>query len=100
MVAEACHANGGHIAIEWPRACLYWRGRSVKASIRRWACTVHHFDGCMYNLRSQAAATRGKLLRKPWSIATNADFEGIGRLCDKSHAHAKTQGIDTKMTEG
>ena len=61
---------------------------------------MHHFDGCMFGLRSQAAATRGTLLRKPWSIASTADLTGICRLCDRSHAHAKTQGSDTKLTEG
>ena len=55
----------------------------------------------MYGLVSQATATRGKRLRKPWTIASNADgFHKVRRPRDKGHEHAKTQGSDTKITEG
>jgi len=101
LTASACLANGGRVAIEWPKACMYWRDKDVKAALRRWGCMQHHLDGCMYGLTSQAASTSGKLLRKPWTIASNADgFMKIRRPCDHKHEHAKTQGVDTKLTEG
>ena len=89
------------MAMEWPKGCTYWRDRAVKAALRKWGCEMHHFDGCMYGLQSQAAATRGKPLRKPWTIASNAGgFTHIRRSCDRTHQHVKTQGVDTKPTEG
>ena len=100
IVADACLANGGQIAIEWPRSCTYWRDRSVKSRLKRWGCKQHHLDGCMYGLVSQQPATRGTPLRKPWTIASTASrFEDIGRRCDGQHAHVRTQGRDTKLTE-
>ena len=100
-VADACLANGGRIAIEWPRACTYWHDRKVKAAMRKWGLETHRFDGCRYNLRSQVAATRGKLLRKPWSIASNCeDMWRIALPCNGLHEHTRTQGQDTRLTEG
>jgi len=101
LTANACLGNGGRVAIEWPRSCLYWRDRKAKADLCRWGCEQNKFDGCMYGLVSQAAATSGKLLRKPWTIASNADgFRHLQRPCDHTHEHVKTQGSDTKLTEG
>ena len=100
QVANACLANGGHIAIEWPKSCLYWRNRSVRADLTRWGCVPYHFDGCMYGLVSQSAGTRGVPLRKSWTICSNADgFKHVARACDHAHVHARIQGTDTKMTE-
>ena len=87
--------------MEWPKGCMYWRDRDVKAALRRWGCTQHNFDGSAYDLRSQATASRGKLLRKPWTIASNADgFHAVRRKCDGTHEHTATQGTDTKFSEG
>ena len=100
QVANACLANGGHIAIEWPKSCLYWRNRSVRADLTKWGCVPYHFDGCMYGLVSQSAGTRGVPLRKSWTICSNADgFKHVARACDHAHVHARIQGTDTKMTE-
>ncbi len=35
QVAAACSANGGHIAIEWPRGCSYWSHLEVQALLRK-----------------------------------------------------------------
>ena len=101
IVAEACLRQGGQVAIEWPRSCMYWRRRKVKTALRRWRCQAHALDGCMYGLTSQAARTLGIPLRKPWTIATTCPtFHRLRRTCDGTHAHAPTQGRDTRLTEG
>ena len=101
VVADACIANGGRVAIEWPKSCAYWRHRKVQSSLRRWGCIPYHLDGCMYGLTSQAAGTRGIPLRKSWTIASNAaEFEHVSRTCDGNHSNARIQGSDTRMTEG
>ena len=101
IVADACIQHGGRIAIEWPRSCMYWRHRYVKSTLKRWDCTAHRFDGCMYGLVGRTQATEGIPLRKPWTVASNCpDFRHICRLCDHAHGHARIQGGDTKSTEG
>ena len=101
VVADACVANGGRIALEWPRDCSYWRDRRVQAALKRWGCTPYRMDGCMFGLRSTAAATRGMLLRKPWIISSNCDqFWRIAYTCVHSRdVHTRIQGSDTKRTE-
>ena len=103
IVANACIANGGRIAIEWPRACRYWRNRRVASFLKRHGCMQYKFDGCMYNLRSQCGQSRGNLLRKPWTIASNcSSFQRLCRVCNHDRAvepHAPTQGGDTRLTE-
>ena len=62
---------------------------------------MHHFDGCMYGLASVQTSTKGRPLKKPWTIAsTSIEFSGLRRRCDGSHDHVITAGADTKHTEG
>ena len=82
------------------RACTSHDDR-VKRAMARWGLQVYDLDGCRFGLVSQAAATRGKLLRKPWRIASDCDdFWRIAYKCVHHHSqHCKTQGADTKRTE-
>ncbi len=52
MVAAACKANGGHLAVEWPRSCRYWECTVVKRFIRHYDFEDSVLDGCMYGLKS------------------------------------------------
>ena len=101
LVADRCRANGGRIAIEWPRGCMYWRDRRVTRCLKRWNLESFELDGCRFGLRSQATATKGKLLRKPWRIAPDCvDFWRMADECNhQPHEHCKTAGADTKRTE-
>ena len=101
-VAERCIALDGGVAFEWPRSCAYWHDRSVKSVIRRHNLTEVHFDGCMYGLASSMPKTSGKLIRKPWTIATSMrELNLLCRKCDhKPSEHAPCAGMDTKATEG
>ena len=43
------------------------------------------------------------MLRKPWTIAATCHDEfqkHLARLCDGSHTHSPTAGVDTRKTEG
>ena len=100
IVAETCIAQGGQVAIEWPRSCTYWRRPEVKACLIKWGCSPVHFDGCMYGLVSQQARTQGQPLRKPWTIASTTDaFQRLRRKCNGAHSHARIEGSDTRITE-
>jgi hypothetical protein len=98
-VAAACTANGGRIAIEWPRACSYWSLPVVQDFIRLHALTNYDFDGCMFGLCS---ATDGNPIKKPWRIASDmSEFTDLRRRCTHSPAeHALCAGTDTKASEG
>ena len=65
VVAEACRAHGGHVALEWPRSCAYWQRGDVKRALHRWGCTKHHFDGCTYGLIAQKWRDAGTAIQKP-----------------------------------
>ena len=101
-VAAACRANGGHIALEWPRNCTYWKQRLVTRFLRQYELEFHDFDGCMYDLRSSALRTDGLLIKKPWRIASDiSTFTYLRRKCDHSpDEHTRCAGSDTKMSEG
>jgi len=99
--AERCLANGGHVAIEWPRRCAYWRKRSVREFLTKHNLSSYHFDGCAYGLVSSQRRTCGRPIRKPWTIAaTSAAFRLLCRTCPHSPSeHAKCEGADTRLTE-
>ena len=101
LVAEACRRNGGRLALEWPRGCSYWRESKVKSFLARNNMQMYHLDGCMFGLRSQAPKTRGAMLRKPWTIASDCvEFQWLCRVCCHAPSeHVKTQGSDTVLTE-
>jgi hypothetical protein len=101
-VAAACSLNGGHIAIEWPRACAYWRRPAVKSFLRLYALVDYDFDGCMFGLCSTAAATLGNPIKKPWRIASNMpEFANLRLICTHTPSeHASCAGVDTKASEG
>ncbi len=101
-VAAACRSNGGNIAIEWPRGCSYWTEKPIQDLTREYGLINYDFDGCEYGLRSTAAATPGRPIRKPWRIASDMpEFASLRRLCTHDpNEHARCAGDDTKRTEG
>ena len=90
IVARAVHKSGGFIAIEWPRGCIYWEYREVKALVRELDLTSAEFDGCCYDLRTPD----GMLIKKPWLIKTNCKVlaDGLRRRCNGNHQHGECRG--------
>ena len=101
-VAAACRANGGRIALEWPRSYAYWRVPSVRRFLRTYGLSLYDFDGCALRLRSRKHGREDKFLRKPWRIC--ADVPQLRRLCRKcDHPHEMqvlVESSDTRWTEG
>ena len=105
VAARACRAHGGRVALEWPCRCSYWHLQQVRSFLREFDLRQHHFDGCMFDLRSVVPANMGKLLRKPWTLATDvpqfaAFSSGSYKCCHPSGAHTPVAGRDTRATEG
>ena len=100
-VAERCISNGGLIAFEWPRGCMYWHWRRVKAFIERHKLIQCNFDGCQYGLPSINPSTLGKPIMKPWRICTNMSSLQplLSARCKREHKHVTCQGMDTKPSE-
>ena len=100
--AQACLDNGGCVAIEWPRSCLYWHWRKVKRLIIRNNISKCYLDGCAFGLKSRHPDRADKFFRKPWTIATNFPdifIKHCGKRCPGNHEHTPTQGSDTKPSE-
>ena len=73
----------------------------MKAFLKKHGLQQYRFDGCMYNLRSEAIKSKGKFLQKPWIIASNCEEFSymVRRCCHDRDLHVKTAGSDTKRTE-
>ena len=71
---------GGTVCTEWPTPCQYWRDPEVKKFMTENNMMKANLHGCAYGLKN----SKGKYMKKPWSIASNAKLmvEGIARKCD------------------
>ena len=100
-VAAACRANGGRIAIEWPRRCEYWHWPMVRRFLKTYGLAPFIFDGCRYGLRSKIRSTYGRLLKKPWRIDADCpQFARLCRRCNHHHSdHVPIKSADTRPTE-
>ena len=56
---------GGEVAIEWPRACAYWREKKVVELIRKLGLEDVFVDGCALGLVAQHGADAGLPILKP-----------------------------------
>ncbi len=69
-VADRCWLAGGHIAIEWPRGCCYWKEPEVIAFISKYAMQLCKLSGSWLGLVS---VVNGLPVRKPWTVATTCE---------------------------
>ena len=100
-VANRHIAQGGKIAIEWPRNCSYWKRPEVHNWIKSKELNFAHFHGCAVGL----VHPNGKPMQKAWKVASND--EHLVRALDVLRCpHGKAKGIHehvggsvTKRTE-
>ena len=94
-VARVAREHGNKLAIEWPRACAYWRSKSVKRFIAEYGLKIVKVDGCSFGLTDGC----GTPVRKPWSVAT--DDENIGEALERRcPGHATHTPVAGKLTAG
>ena len=93
--------KNGRIAIEWPQNCDYWAYDEVQSFIQKWNLKTCIFHGCMYGLVAQRKSCQGIPIKKPWKIVTNCEQirKRMCITCDRSHEHARCEGVDTRRTE-
>ena len=94
---------GGHVAIEWPRACSYWRENAVTSFVSKHGFSRVTFDGCALGLVSNRT---GLPIKKPWAVLTSCP-QLVSALqvfvCPGPVVHSTHQpcaGSETKATEG
>ena len=101
-VARECIKYNGHIAVEWPSGCDYWKYHIVIKFFEELQLTKIRFDGCALGLRSDHDCP----IKKPWSIATNnghiyrafSKYSCPGSI--KHPHHEPCAGKYTKRSEG
>ncbi len=93
--AESCFidalSSGGGAHFEWPRRCLGWQRRRVRAMLSRLKLLVADFDGCRFGVEARL----GLLALKPWRLATSRpELASILRTyrCTKDHEHGILSG--------
>ena len=99
--ARACHRLGGHVVIEWPSLCDYWREARVQRLVSDLGLEQVKIDGCAVGLKSVDNIP----IRKPWTLKTA--HEGIlksfaKRRCpgkEKHPSHQSCEGKHTRPTE-
>ena len=103
QVATECLRCGGHVAIEWPRACSYWREDAVTSFVSKHGFSRVTFDGCALGLVSNRT---GLPIKKPWAVLTSCP-QLVSALqvfvCPGPVVHSTHQpcaGSETKATEG
>ena len=102
VVARACHANGGRVAIEWPTSCTYWRWPCVQKLVSELQLQRTRVNGCAMGL---AGGPQNLPICKPWDICTNEgafDTVMAQYRCPgpKYHpCHCETNGSINKKTE-
>ena len=92
-----CHHIGPvPIILEWPTSCTYWRNIRVQRLLKNMALERVNFHGCQFGLKSIRPEHEDMFLKKPWTFATNIPeiIPMFRRLCDDSHTHDKTNGIN------
>ena len=97
-LAEMTLSKGGHVAIEWPRGCQYWKVPRVARFLQRNKLMISDFDGCMVGVTD----LKGVPIKKPWRIATSSPriwgaLQGL--KCNKHEFHAQCRGAACKATE-
>ena len=100
-LAEVNASLGGEAALEWPRACAYWRERKVLELIAQLGLEDVFVDGCALGTVAQYGADAGLPILKPWRIATSCqelrdDFRAY--RCPGHERHAACAGKNTEAT--
>ena len=68
-------------AYEWPTMCEYWNRPEVASHMDEMKYGYVYFHGCMFGLKSVARSTRGRPIKKPWTVAT--DCHGLQLSLDR-----------------
>ena len=90
---------GGHICIECPTACAYWRWKCVENLVEMLGLKSVKVHGCALGLKS---VVNSMPIKKPWTLKTDVPtiVEELEKYkCPGDHEHHPCAGKDTKLTE-
>ena len=78
---------GGHICIEWPTACAYWKWECVENLVEMLGLKSVKVHGCALGLKS---VVNGMPIKKPWTLKTDVPtiVEELEKYkCPGDHEH-------------
>ena len=90
---------GGHVCIQWPTACAYWKWDCVEKLVEMLGLKTVRVHGCALGLKS---VVNGKPIKKPWTLKTDVEDIVVNLekyKCSNDHEHHPCAGKDTKLTE-
>ena len=98
-VASAVLLKGGHLTLEWPSRCRYWKQPGVTAllAVDELAWSDFRVRACAHGQLIESGKDKGKALTKVWRIASTIPGldKALGLPCPGNHEHVRTSGSNT-----
>ena len=95
---EVVH-RGGHLVLEWPSRCRYWKNPKVKAllAIKELGWEMSRVRSCAHGQIIASGVDKGKCLTKCWRIYSTIPglSDTIGLPCPGGHVHVTTASAHT-----
>ena len=102
LVAQAVVQRGGHLVLEWPVTCRYWKHPKVKKLLARGPLTWQNMRvrACAHGQLIMTGKYAGKALTKAWRLSsTMAGLRAVMSLdCPGDHEHITTSGAFTLLS--
>ena len=96
-VADAVVQKGGHLLLEWPNKCRYWKEPKVLAllGLLRWHDL--RVRACAHDMTIEFGPEKGKYPTKVWRLVTTIPGleDALQLPCPGNHEHGQTYGAQT-----
>ena len=104
IAAQAVVQRGGHLVLEWPSRCRYWKQPKVKAllGITELGWKDMRVKACAHGQRILTGKDKGKALTKVWRlVSTINDLQSAMDIpCQGDHDHVTTIGGSRALLSG
>ena len=104
IAAQAIVQRGGHLVLEWPSRCRYWKQPKVKAllGITDLGWKSMRVKACAHGQRILTGKDKGKALTKVWRlVSTINDLQyAMDIPCQGDHDHVTTIGGSRALLSG
>ena len=99
--ATIADRRGATVVMEWPKRCDYWKDKQVVRYLAEHGYSTASVHGCAVGLTSVCKATKGRLVKKEWQLATNkAEIaRRLEKRCPGGHQCVPVLNQDTKASE-
>ena len=104
VVAQAIVRRGGHLILEWPERCLYWKHPKVLALLSRttlsWTSMI--VRACAHGQIVDSGKYAGMATTKSWRMCTTMYGldDHLALPCPGNHQHITTEGSNIVAMSG